>query len=312
MSRYHFYTADVFTNHRFGGNPLAVLTNARGLDTETMRAIAREFNYSETVFVLPPENPAHTRRLRIFTPGAEMPFAGHPTVGTAFILASCGELVLRADTTGIIFEEGVGPVPVSIRSHNGQPTFTQLSAAKMPEFGPQPPSNEAIASVFSLQPDDLLTDDFAPQSVSCGVPFLFVPVRNREVLARLRLNTALWEQILKPTWAPEVFLFAFDPELPGSDLHARMFAPALGLQEDPATGAAATALAGYLGARAGRSTGSALPAPGGGTLRWVVEQGFEMGRPSILEVELDQKAGQPTAIRVGGASILVSEGWIEV
>ncbi len=278
MSRYAFYTADVFTSRRFGGNPLAVLPDARGLDSATMQAITREFNYSESVFVLPPDNPAHTRRLRIFTPGAEMPFAGHPTVGTGFILAAIGEIALQGEQTSIIFEEGVGPVPVTIRAENGRPVFSQLSAAQMPEFGPNPPSYADLAAVLGLDPADFLGGEYAPQSVSCGVPFLFIPLRSRAALARIQFNRQRWQELLTSSWTREVFIFAFDPELPGSDIRARMFAPALGVFEDPATGAAATALAGYLARRSSQT---------GGMLRWVVEQGFEMGRPSLLEVEAD-------------------------
>jgi trans-2,3-dihydro-3-hydroxyanthranilate isomerase len=301
MTRYHFYTADVFTNQRFGGNPLAVLTDARGLDSAAMRAITREFNYSESVFVLPPEDPAHTRKVRIFTPGAELPFAGHPTVGTAFILAAAGEIPLTGDTTRIVLEEGVGPVSVAIRYEAGKPVFSQLSAARMPEYGPEPPSSADVAAVYGLSPDDLLSGEYGMEAVSCGVPFLFVAVCGRDVLARIRLDRQRWEQVFASYWAREAYLFCFDPERPGSDLRARMLAPAMGIAEDPATGAAATALAGYLGKR---STGSKA-------LRWVVEQGFEMGRPSILEVEAEKTDGQISAIRVGGASVLVSEGWIE-
>lgn len=303
MARYAFYTADVFTNRRFGGNPLAVLPDARGLDTAAMQAVTREFNYSETVFVLPPDNPAHTRRLRIFTPGAEMPFAGHPTVGTAFILASIGEIPVQGERTSIVFEEGVGPVPVTIRAENGVPVFSQLSAAIMPQFGPPAPPLADLAAVLGLSPEDLPGGDYAPLAVSCGVPFLFVPVRSRAALARIRFNQPRWQDLLASFWATEIYVFAPDPELPGSDLRARMFAPAKGILEDPATGAAATAFAGYLARYATQREGS---------LRWVVEQGFEMGRPSILEVEADLRAGEVRAIRVGGASVLVSQGFIEV
>jgi trans-2,3-dihydro-3-hydroxyanthranilate isomerase len=302
MARYRFYTADVFTSQRFGGNPLAVLPDARGLDAAAMRAITREFNLSETVFVFPPEDPAHTRRVRIFTPGAELPFAGHPTVGTGFILAAVGEIPLTGETTRIVLEEGVGPVPVAIRSQDGRPVFSQLSAARMPEYGPPPPPPEDVAAVYGLTPEDLLGGDFGMEAVSCGVPFLFVALRGRDALARIRLDRQRYDQVLAPFWAREAYLFCFEPERAGSDLRARMFAPFMGIVEDPATGAAATALAGYLA----RHAPSSQP-----TQRWVVEQGFEMGRPSILEVEMDQAGGQIQAVRVGGASVLVSEGWIE-
>jgi trans-2,3-dihydro-3-hydroxyanthranilate isomerase len=303
MSTYNFFTADVFTSRRFGGNPLAVLTDACGLDARTMQTIAREFNYSESVFVFPPEKAGRTRQLRIFTPAAELPFAGHPTVGTAFVLAASGEIPLSGETTRIVFEEGVGDVPVAIRAEAGKPVFTQLTAAKMPEIGPTPPPGERLAEVFGLSAGDLLGGEFIPEAISCGIPFLFVAVKSREALGRIRLDRALWERTLANYWAGETFLFAFDPELPGSDLHARMFAPRLGITEDPATGAAATALAGYLSARDHTSSTA---------LRWVVEQGFEMGRPSILEVEAEREGREVRAIRVGGASVLVSRGQIEV
>ncbi|MBN1372369.1 MAG: PhzF family phenazine biosynthesis protein [Anaerolineaceae bacterium] len=299
MRTYHFFTTDVFTDRAFGGNPLAVLPDARGLDTGQMQAITREFNFSETVFVLPPDSPEHTRRLRIFTPGKELPFAGHPTVGAGFVLASCGEIPLTGEVTRVIFEEGVGPVPVTIRASDGKPDFSQLTAARLPEEGPTPPPSGGIAAAFGLEASDLLGGDYAPQAFSCGVPFLFVPVQNRAVLEKIRLDRYKYDFVLGQYWAKEVFFFSFDPERPGSDLRARMFAPALGVAEDPATGSAVASLAGYLGARDATQTG---------TLRKVIEQGFEMGRPSILELELDKTDGQISEVRVGGASVLVTEG----
>jgi trans-2,3-dihydro-3-hydroxyanthranilate isomerase len=298
-----FCTLDVFTDTRFGGNQLAVFPDARGLDTDQMHAIAREFNLSETAFVFPPEDAAHTRRVRIFTPAGELPFAGHPTIGTAHALAVLGHIPLTGDTTRIVLEEGVGLVPVTIRSRNGVPVFAELSVAKLPEIGPQPPSRSALAELLSIEVADLTGGTWSPQSVSTGVPFLFVPVRDRNVVKRARVKPDRWEAILKASWAPEVFVFSRDPEREGSHIRARMFAPGLGIGEDAATGSAACALGGYLAARDPLKDG---------TLRWVVEQGFEMGRPSILEVEADKVDGRITAIRVGGASVMVSKGEMEV
>jgi trans-2,3-dihydro-3-hydroxyanthranilate isomerase len=303
LMRYQFYTADVFTDKIFGGNQLAVFANAEGLAPEQMQKIAREFNLSETVFVLPSHSSELTYNLRIFTPTSELPFAGHPTVGAAYILAAIGAIELRGDITTIVFGEGVGPVPVKIRSEAGKPVYTELSAAKMPEFGPEPPSVEKLAQMLSLEVSDLLTGDNAPQAVSCGVPFLFIPLRNREALKLARIDRAIWQQLLSAYWAPQVYIFTYDCELTNSDLRARMFAPGIGVEEDPATGSAATALAGYLGIRD--------PAKDG-LLQWVVEQGGEMGRPSLLYVEVDKKNGQIEAIRVGGSSVLVSEGTMEI
>lgn len=300
---YRYYTADVFTDRIFNGNQLAVFPEAHGLEHEQMQRVAQEFNIAETVFVFPPEDAKHTRRLRIFTPGTELPFAGHPTIGTAYVLASIGEIVLDAEPTHIVFEEGVGPVSVSIEVIGATPRSVTLIAPRLPEFGPEPPHATDIASVLSLDESDLLVDDNAPQAVSCGVPFLFVPLRSRDAVTRARVKRDTWEQILSSFWAPSLYVFSYDPELDGSDIHARMFAPLLGIDEDPATGAAVTALAGYLGVR---------DKSGSGRIRWVVEQGIEMGRPSILEVVAVKQNSKITEIQLVGSAVLVSEGEMEI
>jgi trans-2,3-dihydro-3-hydroxyanthranilate isomerase len=293
-----FFTADVFTSTRFGGNQLAVLPDARGLTDEQMLAIAREFNYSESTFVFPPDDPAHTRRVRIFTPGGEVPFAGHPTVGTAFVLAAIGEVPLTGAATRIVLEEKVGPVPVVIRARDGHPVFCQFSVAKLPEVGTPLPPRSAIASTLSLNEEDLLDGAWHPQVVSCGLPFAFVPVRDRGVVARSRIRLDRWEEHLSRTDGHALMVFAMDAEGAGHDVHARMYGPGFGVPEDPATGSACAALGGYLAARSTQQ----------GTLRWVVEQGYEMGRPSLIEIEADKSGEAITAVRVGGASVLVCEG----
>jgi trans-2,3-dihydro-3-hydroxyanthranilate isomerase len=194
-------------------------------------------------------------------------------------------------------------VPVAIRAAAGKPVFTQLSVAKLPEAGPPPPAAAAIAEALSLAVGELDEGGDA-RAVSCGVPFLFVRVRDRGALGRARVNRAAWSRVLGAYWAPQVYALTSDAERPGSHVRARIFAPTLGVEEDPATGAAAAALAGYLAPQDQREAE--------GTLRWVVEQGFEMGRPSRLEVEADRAGGAITAVRVGGASVLVSQGEIEV
>lgn len=298
-NRFRFLTADVFTDSMFGGNQLAVFPDATGIPEEQLLDITREFNYSETVFVYPPSTSAFTRRLRIFTPGGEVPFAGHPTVGTAHVLAAIGAIPLTGAQTRIVLEEKVGPVPVTIFAEEGRPVRAQLSVAKLPATGAPPPSRERLAEVLGLEAQDLLGGAWSPQAVSCGLPFLFVPLRDRAAVARSRIRVDRWESVLGNYEAPEIFVFAKDGERPGSDIRARMFAPGLSVPEDPATGSACAALGGYLAARDARRDG---------TLRWVIEQGFEMGRPSILELEVDTRDGEITAVRVGGASVLVSEG----
>ena len=292
---YTFYTADIFTDQLFGGNPLAVFPQAKGLTSTQMQQIAREFNLSETIFVLPPQTAAGTRQVRIFTPAQELPFAGHPTVGCAYILGLIGEVPLLGEETTIFLEEGVGLVPVKIKSQAGKPIYTELAAAQMPQYSSDIPTLADLAVMLSLDLQDLVT----AEAVSCGVPFLFIEAINRDILLKVQLKLDIWQALLSSAWASSIYLFTLDAELPSSSVRSRMFAPGLGVTEDPATGSAATALAGVLAKR------SLLQ---DGTLSWQIEQGFEMNRPSILQVAADIVKREIIAIRVGGASVLVSEG----
>ena len=305
MARFRYLTADVFTDVPFGGNQLAIFPDARAIPEQRLLDVTREFNYAETTFVYPPADPSHTRQVRIFTPGGEVPFAGHPTVGTAHALAAIGEIALTGETTHITFEEKVGIVPVAIRARDGRPAFAQLAVAKLPETGPPAPSRDVLAGVLGLATADILDDGWSPQALSCGLPFLFVPVRNRAAVDRSRIRLDAWERAFDGAWTKEIFVFARGGEREGSDYHARMFAPGLNVPEDPATGSACAALAGYLAPRDANAARD-------GTLHWIVEQGFKMGRPSILEVEADVANGRVTGVRVGGSTILVCEGTMEI
>jgi trans-2,3-dihydro-3-hydroxyanthranilate isomerase len=300
--RYRFVTADVFTDRIFGGNPLAVLPEADGLDQHQMQSVAREFNLSETVFVLPPEDAAHARRLRIFTPAQEIPFAGHPTVGSALILAGLGAIELAGESTAITFEEGAGPVPVTIHAAGGRPLSAQLTAPRPPEVRPGP-EPAALAATLSLTTADLRTDTGLPAFASCGFPFLIVEVRDAAALGRARLDHARWRDLLADAWSGAVYVITRDPDGLDVDFRVRMFAPGAGVSEDPATGGAAAALGGWLGLH---------EAPADGTARCRLAQGIEIGRPSRLEIEIEKRAGQVAAVRVGGSAVLVSEGTIEV
>ena len=301
--RHRFHTADVFTDRPFGGNQVAVFPEAEGIAPDRMQSVARELNLSETVFVQPPAHHEHTCRVRIFTPQIEVPFAGHPTLGAAFVLASIGAVGLTGEVTRIVLEEGVGPVEVTIRAQDGRPRDAQLTTAVLPEFGPPPPAPEALAEMLSLSPSDLLLETRPPMAVSCGLPFLLIPLRDLGAARRAQLKLREWSELLEDFWAPHVHLFVHDAELDGCDLHARMFAPAAGVPEDPATGSAAAALAGFLAARSPEADG---------TLRWVIEQGLEIDRPSILEIEADKKDGEIVAVRVAGSAVMMSEGWMEI
>jgi trans-2,3-dihydro-3-hydroxyanthranilate isomerase len=288
-----YTTLDVFTDRPFGGNPLAVFCDQAEQSTERMQAIAREFNLSETVFIVPPRDASALRRLRIFTPAREMQFAGHPTIGAVHTLVENG---IAAARDGFTLELEVGLVPIKVTRRNGAPPFLQLTAARVPETRGTAPSRAELARMLSLEEQDVLDD---AQAWSCGTPFLFVPVRDRAALGRATPDSAAWSKALSGAWTAEAFVFCREPELPGSHLRARMFAPDLGVFEDPATGSAAAAFAGYLAARDPAHTG---------THRWVIEQGFEMGRPSILNVEADTSEGKVTAVRVGGTAVKMSEG----
>lgn len=301
--RYQFFTADVFTDKMFGGNQLAVFPHATGLNASQMLQITKEFNYSESVFVFPPRDPAHTRSVRIFTPAQEIPFAGHPTIGTAFVLAFIGQIQWIGDECEITLEEGVGAVPVLISMRDGKPSFMKLTSAKLPEFGPKPPSLENIAACLSISLSDINFDSFEPEAVSCGMPFLFIPIKSLAAIQRARLNLQMWEEKIAGYWAPHLYLFTNETELPETSFHVRMFAPASGVAEDPATGGAAAAFGGYLGIRDFRKSG---------TLRWTVEQGIEIGRPSILEVETEKQDGNIVTIQVGGSAVMVSQGFMEI
>jgi trans-2,3-dihydro-3-hydroxyanthranilate isomerase len=299
--RARFYTLDVFTDRTFGGNPLAMFPDASKIPESALQSIALELNLSETVFVYPPTDPKHTRRVRIFTPVFEMPFAGHPTVGCAFALAALGEIPLEGETR-IVLEEGVGPVPVLVRGEFKKPTFAQLSVAKLPETGPPPPGRTHLAEMLSLDPSDILGGMTAPQAISCGFPFLIVPLRDLDAVRRARVRMDQWDSALKSYWAPDVMVFARDAEREGV-IRARVFVPGQGIIEDPATGSAVAALGGYLGMREIAATAH---------FTYMVEQGFEIKRPSILELEVDKVEGEVTAVRVGGSAVMVSEGMMDV
>lgn len=306
--RARYLLADVFTDRSFGGNQLAVFPDGGEVSPELMPVIARELNLSETVFVLPPDDPQHAARLRIFTPGAELPFAGHPTVGTASLLVAEGIVVPAAgggaepDATEFVLELGVGPVPVRVRG-GGRTYHARFDVPRLPEMVPDPPATEELAKSLALEVDDLRVPGWEPEVWSCGVPFLVVPIRDRSALGRARLDTSRWERSIAPMGVSHLYLLSPDPELAGSSLRARMFAPGLGIAEDPATGSAASTLGGFLGVRE--------PEPDG-PFAWRIEQGFEMGRPSLIDLDIEKRAGAVVLVRVGGHCVLMGEGHLDI
>lgn len=294
---------DVFTDRAFGGNPLAVFPNGAGIPDATMQAIAKEFNLSETTFVLPPDDPANDFRVRIFTPAAELPMAGHPTIGTTFILAREGLVRPGIGPTTLVLEEGVGPVPVVITWEEGSPKFIEMAQLR-PTFGPVFDDLGAVAEMLSLEPEAIRASQLPVQIVSCGAPYLLVPLNGLAAMRRIRFRFDVWEKLLRNFDAPDVYVFTTEVECAGSMVHSRMFAPAHGISEDPATGSAAGPLGCYLVRY--RVIDSA------GELRCLNEQGIEMGRPSFLHLRIAHEKGEITQVRVGGSAYYMGAGALEL
>jgi trans-2,3-dihydro-3-hydroxyanthranilate isomerase len=281
VTRYEYRLVDVFTDKAFGGNPLAVFREPGKLDAGAMQAIAKELHLSETTFVLAPTSGAADHRLRIFTPEVEMPFAGHPTIGTAFVLADGKDGAMR-------LEEGVGVIPVSLREG-----FVQMDQP-LPTFTGTTISRKAAADALGLAVEEIRSD-VPIQMGSSGVAFLFVPLANLKAVRRARRPAGL---------DANVYVFAMSGERSGSHVHGRMFDQGLGIGEDPATGGAQGPLGAYIVAH---ELVQAAP-----TTRIRVEQGFEIGRPSILDIEVDKTGAAITAVRVGGRCVPMGGGWLDV
>jgi trans-2,3-dihydro-3-hydroxyanthranilate isomerase len=300
---YRFHTLDVFTSHRFGGNPLAVLPDAKGLDTAAMQRIAREFNLSETTFVLPPHDPANTADIRIFTPMAELPFAGHPTVGTAVLLAELAEPGNGAFEREVRLEEKVGLLRVVVRRDAQGATFGQFSNAVLPKPDGAAPDAAAIAAALSLSDVDIGGAGHAPACVNAGNTFLFVPVANLDAVGRAALDMAGWRAIAEGRGWVGAFIYCKGGISAQAQFHGRMLSTGFGVPEDPATGSAAATFPGQV---------AACETLGDGTHKWFVEQGYEMGRPSLIELSLEVEGGRLGTVRIGGHAVRVAEGRIEV
>jgi trans-2,3-dihydro-3-hydroxyanthranilate isomerase len=298
----NFVTVDVFTDRPFGGNPLAVVPDARGVAPEQMQAIAAEFNLSETTFVLPPHDPARTAQVRIFTPRAELSFAGHPNVGTAFVLATAagGAGAARpADGDMMIFEEKAGLVPMTVLRDGGAVTGARLAAPQGLSIG-EKIDRETIATACSLAPDDIDTRVHEPCIASCGAPLIFAAVTSRSALAAARPRMEVFARDATVSRAVGIHLYVKAASV-SADIEARMFAPLQGIVEDPATGAANVTLAALL---------ASMAAEPDGRLEWRISQGVDMGRPSLLMASAEKKAGKVVAAYVGGSCVPVMSGVI--
>lgn len=297
-----FETVDVFTTEQFTGNPLAVVLNAEGLTTAQMQAIAAEFNLSETTFVLPPSDPAHTATVRIFTPKGEMPFAGHPNVGTAFVLARAGTSYgqpVAGDR--VVFEEKAGLVPIEILRDGAVVTGAKLASPRLLSIGAEIPV-ALIASACGLSVDDIETANHRPLIASCGAAFILAELKSTAALqlATAQADVFRREVAKHPVTSILIYTQVDEPHL---DIRARMFAPQHNIPEDPATGSANVALIGLLA--------QLRPEPTL-TLRKRIAQGVEMGRPSLLHAEATKQDGVVTATYIGGSCVPVMTGTIEV
>jgi trans-2,3-dihydro-3-hydroxyanthranilate isomerase len=298
-----FHTFDVFTDTRFAGNPLAIVPEAEGLDADQMQQIAREFNLSETIFILPSENEAHSAKVRIFNPGRELPFAGHPTVGVAVFLAlqkfSGSE---REEDAIIVLEEGIGPVRVGVRLKPGEAPFAEFDVPVLPkDAGPVAP-NDRLAAALGLSPNEIGFENHVPTQFSAGVSFIYVPVRDLEVIGRAAPQIQHWSEAFGDHDHPNAFIYCRQTVHNDSVFHARMFAPAMGVPEDPATGSAAAAFAGVV---------FKFDTPRDGVHAGIIEQGYEMNRPSNIFQELEVTAGQLTKVRIGGHAVPIMEGQLD-
>jgi trans-2,3-dihydro-3-hydroxyanthranilate isomerase len=294
MKKINYYITDVFTDKQFGGNQLAVIPDGKGLDGGLMQKIAREFNFSETTFVTPPNNPENDCKVRIFTPGNEVPTAGHPTIGTTFILLS--EKLLSPKESGrIIMEQKVGDILVNFKKEgNAYNSITMFQP--LPEFGPVHKNIKLIAEILSVDPGDIM-QGYPIQSISCGNNFLFIPVNSIKTLEKIKVRTDLLEKHGKELDTTELYVFSTETIDKNATTHGRMFAPMFGIIEDPVTGSASGPLGCYL-VKYGLSDGKNI----------ICEQGYEMGRPGTVHVTIEHEQNRISAVKVGGVGVLVGKG----
>ena len=299
--RLEYHLLDVFTDRQFGGNPLAVFPQPPpDLSPTIMQQIAQEMNLSEVAFVFPPADPACDFRLRIFMPAVELPMAGHPTVGAAFALARLGRLGQLKTQTQVVFEEGVGAIGVTILAdRQGAPTEVWMQQP-FPQFGAVYPDRRAIAEMLALDERDLRADA-PPQVLSSGLPFLYVPVATLAAMARVQLRMDRWQSLLAGSDAQHIFVTTTETVEPTSSAHSRMFAPALGVGEDPATGAASGPLAAYL-----------LKYGLADSCEMISEQGFEMGRPSFIRMRVKREGDAVSGVAIGGNCVMLGCGTLNV
>ncbi len=296
---YRYFVCDVFTTQMFSGNQLAVVPEAQGLSESQMQNIAKEFNFSETTFVFPPEA-GQTKKVRIFTPNTEVPFAGHPNIGTAFILAKDGAFGTFDTAKEVVFEEKAGLVPVKINKDESGYIWCELSAPEILSIG-DPVSKPLVASVLTLNESEILTTTHPPQVASVGLPFLLVEISSVNSLIKAQIDVGRLELLIEKAGVSYIHLYCRN--VGNFDIKARMFAPLDGVSEDPATGSANGALIGLL---------SQYENIDDSDKDWTISQGAEIGRPSVLYGRTQKQKGKVIGVWIGGHSVLVSEGVLKL
>ena len=298
-----FHKLDVFTSTPYAGNPLAVVLDAQELDGKRMQQIASEFNLSETIFVLPPENPVHTAKVRIFTRFEELPFAGHPTVGAAILLAQqkFGEAEREEDAI-VVLEEGIGAVRVGVRLRPNEAAFAEFDAAKVPKQVGDPAPTDRLAAALGLAPNEIGFENHKPTRYSAGLAFTFVPVQGLEAMEQIEVKMQHWQEAFGDDGPKAAFVYCRQTVHRRSTFHARTFVPSLLGAEDAATGSAAAAFAGVI---------ARFDDPRDGIHNGLIEQGYEMGRPAEISLELELEAGKLHAVRIGGHAVQVMQGRLE-
>ena len=299
MSKYEYYICDVFTQQKFSGNQLAVITDAEGLSDHDMQNIAREFNFSESTFVFPSEK-GNTRKVRIFTPRSEVPFAGHPNIGTAFILAETGIFGDFAQSIDVVFEEKAGNVPIKINKDHCGYIWCELSAPAPLSLG-KVATVDLASEVLSIEAGDINVTTHYPQVASVGLPFLFVELQSLEALSQAQIDLSKLQRLLQEGFPSYIHIYCKDVK--DFDIRCRMFAPLDGVPEDPATGSANAALIALLSHCDQRSDLED---------KWKISQGSEIGRPSVLHGRAQKIGGTVVEVNLGGYSVMVCKGTISI
>lgn len=301
---YHYYITDVFTQQIFNGAQIAVFPQADGLSDTNMALIARELNLSETVFIFHEEGNAKQRRMRIFSPLAELDFGGHPVIAAGYVLALCGDIALNSAINPVVFEQNSGCIEVNISSENGQPSFVQFSRTVTPQIDHFAPSDEDLAIILGISESELDHKKYSPRLVSCGFPYLVVPVWNYDSVRKARFNYAAWSHSAAPqTAAQEILLFAPKSPFPDADFNLRLLGPRIGLHDDPPVGSAMPAFCGYL---------CSFEHTQKGTHAFSVDRGQADSRRSVINLEMDNKREPALTVRIGGHAVLVASGSLEI